>query len=112
MNSFNGAPHQAVPSNTIQLDSVRTRPHSALLFLFLERRRINKLSANPKNTEYMVNRHPWRINKVEVPEPLNLNDSEIKHVAKAKSLGVVVDDGLNRDYHFSKVKGKIRSLKN
>ena len=68
---------------------------------------INKLSANPKKTEYMIICHPWRTNKVEISEPLNLNDSEIKRVAKTKSLGVMVDEGLNWDDQFSKVKGKI-----
>ena len=50
---------------------------------------------------------------------LNVNDSEIKRVAKTKSLGVVVDEGLNWDNQLSKVKGKIsgglrslRKLKN
>ena len=63
----------------------------------------------------MIVGHPWRINEVEVSEPLNLNDSEIKRVAKTKSLGAVVDERLNWDNQFSKVKGKIsgglRSLK-
>ena len=78
--------------------------------------RINKLSANLKKTEYMIIGHPRRTNKVEISEPLNLNDSEIKRVAKTKSLGVMVDEGLNWDDQFSKVKGKIsggvKSLKN
>ena len=69
--------------------------------------RINKLSANPKKTEYMIIGHPRRTNKVEISEPLNLNDSEIKRVAKTKSLGVMVDEGLNWDDQFRKVKGKI-----
>ena len=36
--------------------------------------RVNKLSANPEKTEYMIIGHPRRINDVEVSEPLNLND--------------------------------------
>ena len=40
-------------------------------------------------------------------EPLNLNDSEIKRVAQTKSLGVIVDEGLNWDHEFDKVKGKV-----
>ena len=63
----------------------------------------------------MIIGHPRRINDLEVLEPLNLNDSEIKRVAKTKSLGVVVDEGLNWDNQLSKVKGKmsggLRSLK-
>ena len=55
----------------------------------------------------MIIGHPRRITKVEVSDPLNINDSEIKRVIKTKSLGVVVDEGLNWDEQFSKVKGKI-----
>ena len=39
--------------------------------------RVNKLNANPRKTQYMIIGHPWRIDKVEVSEPLNLNNSEI-----------------------------------
>ena len=51
--------------------------------------------------------HARRTNKVEVSEPLSLNNSEIKRVTKTKSLGVMADEGLNWDDQFSKVKGKI-----
>lgn len=37
---------------------------------------------------------------------VNLNDSEIKRIAKTKSLGVVIDERLNWHDQFSKVKGK------
>ena len=64
----------------------------------------------------MIISHPRRTNKVEISEPLNLNDSEIKRVAKARSLGVIVDEGLNWDDQFNKVKGKVsgglKALKN
>ena len=40
--------------------------------------RINKLSANPKNTEYMIIGQPRKINNIEVHEPLRLNDYDIK----------------------------------
>ena len=55
----------------------------------------------------MIIGHPRRTNKVEISEPLNRNDSEIKRVTKAKALRVMVDEGLNWDDQFSKVKGKI-----
>ena len=51
--------------------------------------------------------HPRWTNRVEISKPLHLYDSEIKRVAKTKSLEVTVDEGLNWDDHFSKVKGKI-----
>ena len=60
-----------------------------------------------------------KFNEAEVSETLNLNNSEIKRVAKTKSLGVVVGEGLNCDNQLSKAKGKIsgglrslRKLKN
>ena len=34
------------------------------------------------------------MDKVEISESLNLNDSEIKRVAQIKSLGVILDEGL------------------
>ena len=55
----------------------------------------------------MVIAHPRMVNKVEISEPLNLNDSEIKRVAKSKSLGVIVDERLNWNNQFNKVKGKV-----
>ena len=36
-----------------------------------------KAKCKPSKTEYMVIGHPRRVNKVEISEPLNLNDSEI-----------------------------------
>ena len=44
--------------------------------------------------------------RISSPKP-SLNDSEIKRVTKTKSLGVIVDEGLNWEDQFSKVKGKI-----
>ena len=55
----------------------------------------------------MIIGHPRRANKVEISEPLSLNDSDIKRIVKTKSLRVMVDEGLNWDDQFSKAKGKI-----
>ena len=108
--------HVTLTSNNV--DDLITNAHRELRNIS-EWMRVNKLSANPKKTEYMIIGHPRRINDVEVSEPLNLNDSEIKRVAKTKSLGVVVDEGLNWDNQLRKVKGKmggglrsLRKLKN
>ena len=72
--------------------------------------RINKLTANPKKTEYTLIGHPRKVNKLDVSEPLMLNNAEIKRAKETKSLG------LNWEQHFKVVKGKIRgglsSLKN
>ena len=70
--------------------------------------RINKLTANPKKTEYMLIGHPRKVNKLDVSEPLILNNSEIERAKKTKSLGVIVDEGLNWEQHFKVVKGKVR----
>ena len=69
--------------------------------------RVNKLTSNPQKTEYMVIGRPRMVNKGEISKPLNLNDSEIKRVAKTKSLGAIVDERLNWDDQFNKVKGKV-----
>ena len=55
----------------------------------------------------MIIGRPRRTNKVEISQPLHLNDSEIKRVTQTKSLGVMVDEGLNWEDKFSRVKGKI-----
>ena len=60
----------------------------------------------PIKTEYMIIGRPRRTNKVEISKPLHLNDSEIKRVAKTKSLGVMVNEGLNWDDQFRKVTRK------
>ena len=44
--------------------------------------RVNKLSPNPKKTEFMLIGHPRRINKIETQAPLKLNVTEIKRVKK------------------------------
>ena len=65
--------------------------------------RINKLSANPEKSEYMIIGHPRKINKIEVHEPLKLNDSDIKRVTNTKSLEIVVDEGLNWELQYKTV---------
>ena len=107
--------HVTLTCNNV--DDLITNAHRELRNIS-EWMRVNKLSANPKKTEYVILGHTRRINDVEVSEPLNLNDSEMKRVAKTKSLGVVVDE-VNWDNQLSKVKGKmsgglrsLRKLKN
>ena len=69
--------------------------------------RLNKLSANPQKTEYMIIGHPRRTNKVEIHETLRLNGADIKRVKKTKSLGVIVDEGLNWEEQFKTIKRKV-----
>ena len=72
------------------------------------RTRINKLNANPKKTEYLIIGHPRKINKIEVHEPLKLNDSDIKRVTNTKSLGIIVYEGLNWERKYKTVHNKSR----
>ena len=63
--------------------------------------RVNKLSANPQKTEFMIIGHQRRVNEIKELPLLKLNDSEIKRVGKVKSLGVIVDD------QFKSLTGKL-----
>ncbi len=62
--------------------------------------RFNKLSSNPRKTGYMIIGHPYRTNSIEITDALLLNDSEIKRVAKSKSLGVIIDRNVKWDEQF------------
>ena len=77
--------------------------------------RIIKLSANPKKIEHMITGHPRKINKIDVHEPLRLNDSDIKRVTNTKSLGIIVDEGLNWERQYKTVynnsRGGLQSLR-
>ena len=70
--------------------------HQELSYLF-EWMRVNKLSSNPKKTEFMVIGHPLKTRNLDLPEMLKLNNSDIKRVEKTKSLGVIVDEKQNWD---------------
>ena len=49
--------------------------------------KINKLTANPKKTEYMLIGHPRKVNKLDVSEPLILNNSEKNAQRRQNHLG-------------------------
>ena len=70
--------------------------------------RLNKLSANPQKTEHMFVGYPYRTNKITDQGRLKLNGSGIKRVKKTKSLGVIIDQGLNCEDQFKAIKGKVR----
>ena len=72
--------------------------------------RVNKLSPNPKKTEFMVIGHPLKTRTLDLPEMLKLSNSDIKRVDKTKSLGVVVDEKLNWDEQFKRTKGKMSGV--
>ena len=44
---------------------------------------------------------------VRIHETLRLNGADIKRVKKTKSLGVIVDEGLNWEEQFKTIKGKV-----
>ena len=91
--------HVTLTSSNI--DVLLTNAHTELRNIS-EWMRINKLSANPEKTEYMIIGHPRRTNKVEISQPLHLNDSEIKRVTKTKSSGVMVDERINWEDQFTR----------
>ena len=69
--------------------------------------RVNKLSANPPKTEFIVIGHQRRVNEIEELPSLKLNDSETKRVRKVKSLGVIVEEGLTWNDQLKSLTGKL-----
>ena len=69
--------------------------------------RVNKLSPNPKKTEFMVIGHPLKTRSLDLPEVLTLDGSDIKKVGQAKSLGIIIDESLTWDEQYRRVKGKM-----
>ena len=69
--------------------------------------RINKLSPNPQKTEFLVIGHACKTNHPDLPETLNLNNSDIKRVNKARSLGIIVDENLDWDEQLKRTTSKI-----
>ena len=72
--------------------------------------RVNKLSPNPKNTQFMIIGHPLKTKSLDLPEILTLDGSDIKKVSQAKSLGIIIDESLTWDEHFRRVKGKMSTM--
>jgi len=71
--------------------------------------RVNELCANPQKTMYGY-WHQHRIDKINDLPPLKLNDGEIKRVVKAKSLVVIVDEGIKWKNQFKSLTGKLGGL--
>ena len=57
--------------------------------------RVDKLSPNPSNTEYIIICNPMKATGTYAPTELELGGKEIKRVSSTKSLGVMVDEYLN-----------------
>ena len=57
----------------------------------------------------MVIGHQRRIDEIGDLPPLELNDCEIKHVEKTKSLGVIIDEGLKWKDQYKSLIGKLAS---
>ena len=51
----------------------------------------------------MIIGHPRKMNKIEGQETLRLNDSDTKRVTNTKSLGIIVDEGLNWERQYKTV---------
>ena len=56
----------------------------------------------------MIIGHPRKMYKIEVHEPLRLNDTDIKRVTNTKSLGIVVDEGFNWERQYKTVHNNSR----
>ena len=69
--------------------------------------RVNKLSPNPKKTEFMVIGHPLKTKNLDLPQALTLDGSDIKKVEQVKSLGIIIDENLTWDEQYKHVKGKM-----
>ena len=102
---------------TITSNDVEKILHEAQqeLFNLSEWMRINKLSPNPAKAEYMIKGHSLKLNTLNTSNPLSIKGTDIKHVTKTKSLGIVVDENLlwNEQYIWGtftikKVKNIIR----
>ena len=65
------------------------------------------MSANPKNTEYMVIGDLLRTNKITDLAKLEMNGTEIKKAHKVKSLGLIVDEKLSWINHCKLLKRKV-----
>ena len=71
--------------------------------------RDNKLSPNSQKTEFMIIGHPLSTRIPELPETLKLNGSKIERVEKTKYLGIIIDENLNWDEQFKRVRSKINT---
>ena len=71
--------------------------------------RVNKLSPNPQKTEFMIIGHPFSTKNPELPETLELNGSEVKRVERIKYLGIIINENLNWDEQFKRIKSKINT---
>ena len=56
----------------------------------------------------MIIGHPRKMIKIEVHEPLRLRASDIKRMTNTKSLGIIVDEGLNWERQYKTVHNKSR----
>ena len=63
----------------------------------------------PQKTEFMIVGHPLSTRKPELPETRELNGSRIKRVEKTKYLGIIIDENLNWDEQFKRIRSKINT---
>ena len=56
--------------------------------------RVNKLSPNPKKTEFMVIGHPLKTRSLDLPEVLTLDGSDIKRLVKRNPLASLLTKAL------------------
>ena len=71
--------------------------------------RANKLTLNMTKTEYMLIGARQRLDTLTESPTIKINRTDVKKVATAKSLGVIVDDKLNWSAHINELTKKIAS---
>ena len=69
--------------------------------------RVNKLSANPQKTEFIVIGHQRRINEIDDLPSLEFNEYEIKCVENTKSLCIIIDEVLKWKDQYKSLTGKL-----
>ena len=74
-----------------------------------EWKRVNNLSPNFQKTEFMIIGYPLSTRKLELPETLGLNGSEIKGWKKTKYLRIIIDKTLDWGEQFMKIRSKINT---
>ena len=57
----------------------------------------------------MIIGHPLSTRKPELPEVLELNGSEITRVEKTKYIGIIIDENLNWDEQFNRIRSKLNT---
>ena len=62
---------------------------------------MNKLKINDSKTEFLIIGSKHQLNKITI-DSIRIRDSEIKSIASAKNLGVVIDNNMSMGNHITR----------